>query len=265
MRRSRSSRPGFPRRRIRTWRSSFATAARGPARATRGSRCPCRVKMKTQVGGLSGSMGAGAFQSLARHVRDVRVAEHQQIGGKIVTTIAGEIDTAGLLVRSRSSARSPGRRACASLRPRRARPEDRRHQGGALDRRAHAAPRRRPRHAQHRGAGEDARVRASLPPDERERAGRAARRLRASVLVRVGRPGSSSLRGRTKRNAMIAAEEREPERGRDQTQHQPELGDVEDGLAAEPRRPSAARDRRCRGCPLAARSRCGRRRRRCGG
>ena len=58
---------------------------------------PVPGQMKTQVGGLSGSMGAGAFQSLARHVRDVRVAENQQIGGKIVTTIAGEIDTAELL------------------------------------------------------------------------------------------------------------------------------------------------------------------------
>ena len=42
-------------------------------------------------------MGADAFQQLARYVRDVRVAEHQQIGGKPVTTIAGEIDTAGML------------------------------------------------------------------------------------------------------------------------------------------------------------------------
>jgi hypothetical protein len=50
-----------------------------------------------EMNGMSGSMGAGAFQELARYVRDVRVAEHQQIGGKPVTTIAGEIDTAGML------------------------------------------------------------------------------------------------------------------------------------------------------------------------
>ena len=50
-----------------------------------------------EMNGKSGSMGADAFQELARYVRDVRVAEHQQIGGKPVTTIAGEIDTAGML------------------------------------------------------------------------------------------------------------------------------------------------------------------------
>jgi hypothetical protein len=58
---------------------------------------PVPAQMKQRVNGLSGSMGADAFQELARHVRDVRVAEHQQIGGKLVTTIAGEIDTAGML------------------------------------------------------------------------------------------------------------------------------------------------------------------------
>ena len=50
-----------------------------------------------EMNGKSGSMGADAFQQLARYVRDVRVAEHQQIGGKLATTIAGEIDTAGLI------------------------------------------------------------------------------------------------------------------------------------------------------------------------
>ena len=50
-----------------------------------------------EMKGKSGSRGADAFQQLARYVRDVRVAEHQQIGGKSVTTIDGEIDTAGLL------------------------------------------------------------------------------------------------------------------------------------------------------------------------
>ena len=50
-----------------------------------------------ELNGQSSSMGANAFQELARYVKDVRVAEHQQIGGKPVTTIAGEIDTAGML------------------------------------------------------------------------------------------------------------------------------------------------------------------------
>ena len=40
-----------------------------------------------EMNGKSGSMGADAFQQLARYVRDVRVAEHQQIEGKSVTTI----------------------------------------------------------------------------------------------------------------------------------------------------------------------------------
>jgi hypothetical protein len=50
-----------------------------------------------ELNGKSSSMGADAFQELARYVKDVRVAEHQLIGGKTVTTIAGEIDTAGML------------------------------------------------------------------------------------------------------------------------------------------------------------------------
>jgi hypothetical protein len=49
------------------------------------------------VRSMSGSMGSQAFQELARYVKDVRIAEHQQIGGKSVTTISGEIDTAGML------------------------------------------------------------------------------------------------------------------------------------------------------------------------
>jgi hypothetical protein len=46
---------------------------------------------------MSGSMGAQAFQELARYVKDVRVAEGQIIAGVPTTTIAGEIDTAGML------------------------------------------------------------------------------------------------------------------------------------------------------------------------
>lgn len=55
------------------------------------------------LGGSAGAtrsdatLGAAAFQQLARHVQDVRVSEHQVIGGKPVTTIAGEIDTEGML------------------------------------------------------------------------------------------------------------------------------------------------------------------------
>ena len=46
---------------------------------------------------FDGTLNAAAFQQLARHVRDVRVTEHQSIGGKPVTTIAGELDTEGML------------------------------------------------------------------------------------------------------------------------------------------------------------------------
>jgi hypothetical protein len=44
-----------------------------------------------------GTLSAAAFQQLARYVEEVRVTEHQLIGGKPVTTIAGEIDTEGML------------------------------------------------------------------------------------------------------------------------------------------------------------------------
>ncbi len=47
--------------------------------------------------GSNGTLSATAFQELARYVKDVRVTEHQVIQGKPVTTIAGEIDTRGLL------------------------------------------------------------------------------------------------------------------------------------------------------------------------
>ncbi len=45
----------------------------------------------------NGTLSAAAFQQLARHVKDVRVNEHQVIQGKSVTTIAGEIDTEGMI------------------------------------------------------------------------------------------------------------------------------------------------------------------------
>lgn len=50
----------------------------------------------TATGG-NATMSAGAFQQLARYVRDVRVSEHQPIDGKMKTTIAGEIDTEGMI------------------------------------------------------------------------------------------------------------------------------------------------------------------------
>ncbi len=50
-----------------------------------------------QMNGMSGSMGADAFQELSRYINDVRVTEHQQIAGKSVSTITGDIDTAGML------------------------------------------------------------------------------------------------------------------------------------------------------------------------
>ncbi len=55
------------------------------------------MPVPTGLEGKSRSMGADAFQELARYVKDVRIAEHQPIGGKFVTTIAGEIDTVGML------------------------------------------------------------------------------------------------------------------------------------------------------------------------
>jgi len=47
--------------------------------------------------GSGGTMSAAAFQQLARYVKDVRVTEHQLIGGRLMTTIGGEIDTAGMI------------------------------------------------------------------------------------------------------------------------------------------------------------------------
>lgn len=45
----------------------------------------------------NGTVSGAAFQRLAEHVKAVRVTEGQLVGGKPVTTIAGEIDTEGLL------------------------------------------------------------------------------------------------------------------------------------------------------------------------
>ena len=55
------------------------------------------IAIPKQLNGMSGSMGAEAFQDLARYIHDVRVTEHQQIAGKPVTTITGKIDTAGMV------------------------------------------------------------------------------------------------------------------------------------------------------------------------
>lgn len=45
----------------------------------------------------SPSLGAAAFSQLTRHVRDVRVTEGQVVGGRPVSIVAGELDTAGLV------------------------------------------------------------------------------------------------------------------------------------------------------------------------
>ncbi|HEX4930573.1 MAG TPA: hypothetical protein VFV62_07670 [Gaiellaceae bacterium] len=47
--------------------------------------------------GSTGTVSSAAFQQLARYVKDVRVNEHQLVGGKTVTTIGGEIDTQGMV------------------------------------------------------------------------------------------------------------------------------------------------------------------------
>lgn len=47
--------------------------------------------------GSSPTLSAAAFQQLARYVKDVRVTEHQLIQGTQATTIAGEIDTEGMI------------------------------------------------------------------------------------------------------------------------------------------------------------------------
>lgn len=45
----------------------------------------------------SAALGPAAFAELARHVKDVRVAENQLVDGRSVAVVAGEIDTVGLL------------------------------------------------------------------------------------------------------------------------------------------------------------------------
>jgi hypothetical protein len=47
--------------------------------------------------GETASLGSAAFQELTRHVKDVRVTEHQLVGGKQVAIVAGELDTEGLV------------------------------------------------------------------------------------------------------------------------------------------------------------------------
>lgn len=43
------------------------------------------------------SLGPAAFAELTKHVKDVRVTEGEVVGGRPVTIVAGELDTAGLL------------------------------------------------------------------------------------------------------------------------------------------------------------------------
>lgn len=45
----------------------------------------------------SASLGSAAFQELTKHVTQVRVTEHQLVGGEPSAIIGGELDTAGLL------------------------------------------------------------------------------------------------------------------------------------------------------------------------
>jgi hypothetical protein len=55
------------------------------------------MAIPNQMNGMSGSMGADAFQELTRYIHDVRVTEHEQIAGKPVSSITGRIDTAGMV------------------------------------------------------------------------------------------------------------------------------------------------------------------------
>lgn len=67
----------------------------------RGGRSWLNMGSGWQPGGTAtaatGTPNADAFQQLARYVKEVRVTEHQLIDGRLVTTIAGEIDTQGML------------------------------------------------------------------------------------------------------------------------------------------------------------------------
>ena len=179
---------GLPRRRHGHAVGRSAVAAPGRTTAARWESVPVPGQMKQQVNGLSGSMGADAFQELARHVRDVRVAEHQQIGGKLVTTIAGEIDTAGMLeavTKLGSLSGTGGEKPALSFDL-----DDLGLKIGdikavlSIDERTHLLD-SRPDHARHRGAGQEAGVQAALPADEREPAGRPA------VRSRLDRPGTT--------------------------------------------------------------------------
>ena len=137
-----------------------------------------------EMNGVSGSMGAGAFQELARYVRDVRVAEHQQIGGKPVTTIAGEIDTTGMIkaMAKLGSLSGPGSEKPAfsfDL-------DDLGLKFGdikavlSIDE-STQLPQHGPRHARHGGAGQDARLRDPLPAHKLEPAGQVPVRLRLAL------------------------------------------------------------------------------------
>jgi hypothetical protein len=69
----------------------------------RGTRAWTRLggrweSMPVPAGAVSGgSLDVAAFQGLTQHVKDVRVTEHQVVGGRTVSVIAGEIDTKGML------------------------------------------------------------------------------------------------------------------------------------------------------------------------
>jgi hypothetical protein len=58
-----------------------------------------QVPVPAELGAASrsASLGSAAFQELTKHVKDVRVTEHQVVGGEPSAIIGGELDTAGLL------------------------------------------------------------------------------------------------------------------------------------------------------------------------
>ena len=58
-----------------------------------------QVPVPAELGAASrsASLGSAAFQELTKHVKEVRVTEHQVVGGEPSAIIGGELDTAGLL------------------------------------------------------------------------------------------------------------------------------------------------------------------------
>lgn len=55
------------------------------------------VPVELGAASRSASLGSVAFQELTKYVKEVRVTEHQLVGGEPSAIIGGELDTAGLL------------------------------------------------------------------------------------------------------------------------------------------------------------------------